>query len=240
MLFQSHFLSVTLPFFFSPFNHFRGDRTLDTDCGFWQPLLSSSLASWGRELRPRRVPNYSGPWRQQHELLQDDRDPPALPLPPLHPLWSRTLPGERRAPASGKCWGTPGPQALAGSPLVSYNQALRAVPSFLLFDLKFTWKTNDPCKKATGICITKEFEKIKRCLSSVTSWRNGSASDSRSDVCVFKSRRGHGRLFFHSNALEGYASCFLCGHPGIPVLKYSREEEWGLEKMGLSWWFRKR
>ena len=32
----------------------------------------------------------------------------------------------------------------------------------------------------------------------VTAWRNGSASDSRSEGCVFKSRRGH---FFSYNPL---------------------------------------
>ena len=32
-------------------------------------------------------------------------------------------------------------------------------------------------------------------LSQLTPWRNGSASDSRSEGCVFKSRRGHAFLF---------------------------------------------
>ena len=32
-------------------------------------------------------------------------------------------------------------------------------------------------------------------MSVKTSWRNGSASDSRSECCVFESRRGHEVLF---------------------------------------------
>ena len=35
-------------------------------------------------------------------------------------------------------------------------------------------------------------------IKQVTPWRNGSASDSRSEGCVFKSRRGHLDLFFTS------------------------------------------
>ena len=43
---------------------------------------------------------------------------------------------------------------------------------------------------------------------SPTPWRNGSASDSRSEGCVFKSRRGHGYLydFFHQRPRAGIAS----------------------------------
>ena len=38
--------------------------------------------------------------------------------------------------------------------------------------------------------------KVRAILSEVTSWRNGSASDSRSEGCVFESRRGHNFFFF--------------------------------------------
>ena len=34
------------------------------------------------------------------------------------------------------------------------------------------------------------------CMKYKTPWRNGSASDSRSEGCVFKSRRGHLFSFF--------------------------------------------
>ena len=36
---------------------------------------------------------------------------------------------------------------------------------------------------------------IMRQRTQLTPWRNGSASDSRSEGCVFKSRRGQGNLF---------------------------------------------
>ena len=37
-------------------------------------------------------------------------------------------------------------------------------------------------------------KKLRELQPSRTSWRNGSASDSRSEGCVFESRRGHGLL----------------------------------------------
>ncbi len=50
----------------------------------------------------------------------------------------------------------------------------------------------------------------------VTPWRNGSASDSRSEGCVFESRRGHEMTFFEFiwtkielNAISNYFSLLL-------------------------------
>jgi hypothetical protein len=41
-------------------------------------------------------------------------------------------------------------------------------------------------------------------LSNVTPWRNGSASDSRSEGCVFESRRGQQVFIFISTGIEKY------------------------------------
>ena len=35
-------------------------------------------------------------------------------------------------------------------------------------------------------------------------WRNGSASDSRSEGCVFESRRGHWNILDHMNCMNGF------------------------------------
>lgn len=51
-------------------------------------------------------------------------------------------------------------------------------------------------------------------LPSRTSWRNGSASDSRSEGCVFESRRGHGFPsggLFYTRGRGGRAGPRLCG-----------------------------
>ena len=50
---------------------------------------------------------------------------------------------------------------------------------------------------------------IQRLAVTATPWRNGSASDSRSEGCVFKSRRGHSFLFF-GFSLFLFCASLLC------------------------------
>ena len=53
---------------------------------------------------------------------------------------------------------------------------------------------------------------IKRQRTQLTPWRNGSASDSRSEGCVFKSRRGQLRIFLDlllEQFLKKYSYLFI-------------------------------
>ena len=54
---------------------------------------------------------------------------------------------------------------------------------------------------------------ILQLTSSRTSWRNGSASDSRSEGCVFESRRGHSCFF--GVYLHFYCFCFSLSHYSV-------------------------
>ena len=49
--------------------------------------------------------------------------------------------------------------------------------------------------------LLKSFKILKY---SAALWRNGSASDSRSEGCVFKSRRGHLKILFKINANSNF------------------------------------
>ena len=71
-------------------------------------------------------------------------------------------------------------------------------------------------------------------LFSVTSWRNGSASDSRSEGCVFKSRRGHSFTFSHRAnrglwTLRASVLLFLCNSVVFLSDRADLEDSWGYE-----------
>ena len=59
-------------------------------------------------------------------------------------------------------------------------------------EAKKEWKKGEALPEETPFC--RGPKKLRELQPSRTSWRNGSASDSRSEGCVFESRRGHGLL----------------------------------------------
>ena len=84
---------------------------------------------------------------------------------------------------------------VAGSNPAGNKHIFRHLPVFLLL---LTLMTHIEEVGSYGVMVsTLDFESsdpssnLGGTLSQLTPWRNGSASDSRSEGCVFESRRGH-------------------------------------------------
>ena len=101
------------------------------------------------------------------------------------------------------------------------------------------YRANDLCSwrfESLILCFYMYFKReTKRRLQS-TPWRNGSASDSRSEGCVFKSRRGQVLSFyfcFQDNEVFDFqriiyaaygtkqSTCLISSHVSLNLLQYS-------------------
>ena len=89
---------------------------------------------------------------------------------------------------------------VAGSNPAGNKHIFRHLPVFLLL---LTLMTHIEEVGSYGVMVsTLDFESsdpssnLGRTSHNLTPWRNGSASDSRSEGCVFESRRGHNNFVY--------------------------------------------